>query len=263
MRKIKITAVVLAVTMLMPILTSCSSGNKATTVVKEDDPWYESTKFKLNRDIRENEAEGNSVVCSSNDRVFSMYCSSGDLWATTRTVLDAYDLEGNLANRVEVSPPEGYYVTSIYSMSADPDGKTVNAAVYLNEAKDHGAAFVSIDTQTGELTKINNIFSKEASAVLNGKPNIMNATYIGEYIIIKIFDDPGASLAFRSDLLLYKNCEFVAKLDLETANSVDTMDGYSIDPAAGSLYVAMKISTSGYSASVITGRGRSLSPIRS
>ncbi|MBP5654243.1 MAG: extracellular solute-binding protein [Clostridiales bacterium] len=238
MRKIKITAAVLAVTMLMPILTSCSSGNKATTVVKEDDPWYESTKFKLNRDIRENEAEGNSVVCSSNDRVFSLYCSSGDLWATTRTVLDAYDLEGNLANRVEVSPPEGYYVTSIYSMSADPDGKTVNAAVYLNEAKDYGAAFVSIDTQTGELTKINNIFSKEASAVLNGKPNIMNATYIGEYIILKVFDDPGTSLAFRSDLLLFKNCELVAKLDLETANSVYTMDGYSIDPASGSLYVA-------------------------
>ena len=51
MRRIKVFSVIMTAVMLMPVLMSCSKAKTKATVVKEDDPWYESTKFKLSEDL--------------------------------------------------------------------------------------------------------------------------------------------------------------------------------------------------------------------
>ena len=55
MRSVKTAAFILAVVILMPMLMSCRSGNKSSNVVKADDPWYETTKFEMKKDIRQYE----------------------------------------------------------------------------------------------------------------------------------------------------------------------------------------------------------------
>ena len=107
MRSVKPVAFILAVVILMPMLMSCRSGNKSSSVVKADDPWYETTKFEMKKDIRQYEKVKEAEICTSDDKVFSIYPLSRDMWGSARTVLDTYDFEGNLINRKELKCPDG------------------------------------------------------------------------------------------------------------------------------------------------------------
>ena len=104
MGKVRFLAVVLAAAMLMPLFTSCSaSGKKGAKVVKTDDPWYESFRVKIEKDIRADEEENISQLCTSNDKIFYLYSLFHKTYCTTRTVLDVYDLDGNLLSRKKIT----------------------------------------------------------------------------------------------------------------------------------------------------------------
>ena len=104
MRRVKLLASALAAILLMPIFTSCSAaGKKGTVVVKENDPWYESFRVKINKDIRTDEEENISQLCTSNDKIFYLYSLFHKTYCTTRTVLDVYDLDGNLLSRKKIT----------------------------------------------------------------------------------------------------------------------------------------------------------------
>ena len=75
MGKIRFLSAVVAIAMLMPMLTSCKSGKIGKKVVKEDDPWYESTRFELSQDLEQYNCIGGAYeLCSSTDKVFYLYC---------------------------------------------------------------------------------------------------------------------------------------------------------------------------------------------
>ena len=124
MKKIKPVALAMAAVMLMTMLVSCSSEKKSSNVVKEDDPWYESVKFKLDKDVKAND-DVDTGVCTSNDSIFALYCASGDTWGSSRTVLDTYDFEGNMVSRQKVSLPDNLYVQRIYALKSDSEGKVL------------------------------------------------------------------------------------------------------------------------------------------
>ena len=154
MRKIKPVAIAMVFIMLMPMLMSCSSSIKKNTVVKADDPWYESTRFEIKEDIRQNEIKNSDCLCASNDKLFNIYNMTADNWGSSRTVLDTYDLNGNLLKRQEVSCPDNSYILAIESVIVSSDGKSLNAIVaYLGFDKP-GPIFTSIDTETGKLSNI-------------------------------------------------------------------------------------------------------------
>ena len=52
MGKTRFFAIVMAIVMLASMLTSCKSGTIGRNVVKEDDPWYDTVRFKLERDLK-------------------------------------------------------------------------------------------------------------------------------------------------------------------------------------------------------------------
>ena len=122
MRKIKLLAVALAVAMLMPMLMSCQAGKNKDNVVKADDPWFETTKFEMKKDIHQYEQVAEARICTSNDKVFTLYPLSQDKWGSARTVLDTYDFEGNLISRKELSCSEDCFFPCVYSISSDPEG---------------------------------------------------------------------------------------------------------------------------------------------
>ncbi|MBP5654242.1 MAG: carbohydrate ABC transporter substrate-binding protein [Clostridiales bacterium] len=236
MRKIKPFAIAMAVVMLIPVLTSCSSGKTGHAVVKEDDPWYNSTMFKLDLDTRQFETSAFVNVCTCSDKIFTMYLSSADMWASARTTLDTYDYDGNLVDRKEVSCPKDSSITDIYSVSADPADNTIKAAVYLNSGKTRGVRLVTIDTESAAVTDTELIISKEAQSVIKADSSVTNIIIIGDYTIAQLLHDYNGGPIYDWQLLLFKNNEFVTELDLSSLTLGEFLPGFSINESGNSLY---------------------------
>lgn len=232
MGKTRFFAIVLAIVMLTPVLTSCRAGKNKNNVVKADDPWYESTKFELKMDYQKNDLLVSSVVYTCNDKLFSVYVMTPDRFATTRSLLDTYDYEGNLLSRKKITCPDGFRAQDIYCINSDPEGKTLRAAAYINSAEKRGFAFLDIDPETGNVT---NIKMLERKSKFPGA-SIFYIDYVGEYAVVTLdVSDSPASPVYC--LALYKDNELCGEIDM-TADKVIHIAGYSVDEFTDSVYVA-------------------------
>lgn len=232
MGKTRFFAIVLAIVMLTPVLTSCRAGKNKNNVVKADDPWYESSKFELKMDYQKNDLLASSVVYTCNDKLFSVYVMTPDRFATTRSLLDTYDYEGNLLSRKKITCPDGFRAQDIYCINSDPEGKTLRAAAYINSAEKRGFAFLDIDPETGNVT---NIKMLERKSKFPGA-SIFYIDYVGEYAVVTLdVSDSPASPVYC--LALYKDNELCGEIDM-TADKVIHIAGYSVDESTDSVYVA-------------------------
>ena len=237
MRRLKAVSMAMVFVMLLPLFASCSTVRKKSTVVKADDPWYETTKFKLEFDKRSNEQHERSCVCASDENIFSIYTLSSGQYSSARTVLDTYDLYGNLLSRKEVSCPNEKTIFSVYCCTSDPEGKTVNVLLhYLGTGND--PIFASINTETGKLSFVKDAYSKKAKRVRRKNSSLWEACFIGDYSVITLMCDSPHVGYTEFQLLLYKNAEFVGELDLSTSDIGVLMPGFSIDESADSIYAA-------------------------
>lgn len=73
MKRIRVIAFAMTVIMLQSLLPACSAKTKEVTVVKEDDPWYESSRFVLENDQLPTEMITGSVVSYSNGSIYHLY----------------------------------------------------------------------------------------------------------------------------------------------------------------------------------------------
>ena len=230
MGKVKFLAAALAAVMLMPLFTSCSaSGKKGTKVVKEDDPWYESFSVKIDKDIRADEEEDISKICTSKDKIFYLYSLFHKTACTTRTVLDTYDLEGNLLSRKKITCEDNATIHHIRYLDSDPDGKTLKAAVeYCPPGKIIDDMFVDIDVESGTVSNVKKIVTKEGEIALDAHPPSPDELYkVGDYLVVsfsKVVD-----YVFSTELLLYKQTDYVARLDTSSIQLNILLDGFSID----------------------------------
>ena len=238
MSKLKPVAIAMVFVMLMPLLSSCSSSIKKYTVVKADDPWYESVKFEIKEDIHSYEMSGLSSMCAGDDRLYNMYCATKDRWGSSRTVLDIYDLDGNLLSRKEVSIPGERCLIAINSISASPDGKTLNAIVGYLGTDMNGPVFTSINTETGKLSNVKEAYSKKAKRVLKRDVSVTDVKYVGDYAVALLENGMPAGHVLDWQLLLYKNSEFVAEMDLSSLSLGYFLRSFSIDETTNSLYAS-------------------------
>ena len=161
MIKIRPISFVMALILLITMLPSCSSVKKGSNVVKADDPWYETTRFKLEKNLKPTDQEADSVLCAGDDKLFFAYCYSGDMWGTSITKLDTYDYDGNLIGSRKITCPSlnGFRIGRIYSLSSNPDGKTIDAILYYQSDSSRGHAFAKIDIETGIVSDIKNAYT--------------------------------------------------------------------------------------------------------
>ena len=235
MGKNKPLSVAMAVVMLLTMLTSCSRvKNENKTVVKEEDPWYETTRFKITKNLKNIDDLGDSAVCAGNDCIISAYCSMG-LGITT---IDTYDFDGNLVNRQEATCPEisNFRVGRIYSLSVDPEGKNIDAIIHITAPNNIFAAFVNIDAETGIVSDVREVYGKETNKVIKPGAGTLYINAIGDYSIAVL--DYSEEARFAYQLLLFKDKDFVAELDLSTVNLRDLLAGFSINESTNSIYAA-------------------------
>lgn len=234
MRRAKLLAVLMAFILLVPAFTSCTKpGGKGNNKVKADDPWYETTKFEMKKDIHQYEKVKEAEICTSDDKVFSIYPLSRDMWGSARTVLDTYDFEGNLINRKEIKCPDEYFIPLVYSISSDPEGKTLKAALFLNYYGERFyAAFADIDAETGEISNIKDMLNK-GNVYMN---EVWDVTVIGDYSLVTTNDaiEPTES---ATSMLLFKNSELIGKLDTSSINPNAASSGFSLDLSKDSLFI--------------------------
>ena len=238
MKRLKPVVVIMTIVMLMQTLMSCSSVSKKTNVVGKDDPWFESTMFDLKKTIGKNDELCGSGICTSNDRIFSIYTITPDRYATCNTLMDVYDFDGNMTERNTVVCPDGFYVQDIFSINADPEGESLSAAVFLNNKETFGPAFVNIDAKTGKVTDIKDIYSSRVMAVKMPDSSLYGITNIGDYSIVILMGDFSGSQSGLWQLLMFKDREFTGELDLSTVNIRFWLEGFTIDESTASLYAA-------------------------
>ena len=122
MKHVRPVAMAMSIVMLLTMLSSCSSVKKSGNVVKEDDPWFESTRFELEPDMPKHlNLPPSEVMCASDDRFIHAYCYTTDQWMTSKTKLDIYDFEGKLISRHEIPSKDGFFIYQFCSISASPD----------------------------------------------------------------------------------------------------------------------------------------------
>ncbi len=238
MGKSKLLALVMCIAILMPVFTSCSAKSGGHKVVKADDPWFDSLRFKLEKDYKENDDVMSSCISTSDDRVFNIYCKSDDKWATSTTLLDTYDYEGNLVKRQNVKCPEinGSRLMNIYSFDTDPQGKNISVIAYLNSEGLHGPVFADIDPETGVVSNIKEVFSKKAERARKPDTALFGLQNAGDYTVAVLMYGPGGKPEYQ--LLLFRNKEYLCELDLSVVHLVYLMEGFSVDESQNSLYIS-------------------------
>ena len=240
MKRVKFISVAMAAVVLATMLTSCfTSTKKGSTVVKEDDPWYESTKFEMVRDIKIGEEASDCNLCESNDKIFSLYCVTWDKWCNTRTVLDTYDYEGNLLNRLEVTLPEDVQIGDVYNSTVDPEGKFLKGVVNLWYPTYTDPAFIEIDTESGKVTKIKEMYGEEAKKVIKPEFDLMAVASSEEYTVAMLWGTYRTGGDTNRQLLLFKNEEFVQDLDLSNITFFYILGNFSIDESTDSIFIGV------------------------
>ena len=240
MRKIRPLAMAMSIVMLMTVfVSSCSSSKKTKKVVKEDDPWYRTTKFELSSDLGQNDLLGTTDgICSSDDRLFYMYAFSLDMGGSYRTVLDTFDFDGNRVNRTDVVCPDEYRIVKIYSFESDAEGKTLKSILYLRCGNDFDSYFADIDTETGTVSNIKKVIDENAEKIVKPKASLMYFYFTGDYSIAFYEVDYQGGFNIEYQLLLFKNGEYITELDLSTTQIRYFFGGTPVDEKANSIFVS-------------------------
>ena len=236
MKRVKFIAAAMAVFMLMPLFTSCSSsGKRGANVVKADDPWYESSKFKLEYDRKKGEDGCDSFISVSNDRIFSLYYVTPDMWASTKTILDTYDYEGNLLNRQKVSFPDNLELNDLYRVNVDPEGKTITAVVEFCHPRNNEPAFIDIDTESGEVTNIKNLFDEDVKKAI--KPGFVFDGIVssGSYTVAVTWGNTGGDT--NRQMFLFKDGKYVRDLDMTNIHFIFFMGYISVNESSNSIFI--------------------------
>ena len=237
MKKIKFLALVLCIAILLPVFTSCKAVTSAGNVVKEDDPWYECTKFELDKNVeKEDDIQGSSIYVSD-DRIYNIYVKFHG-WAWVKTFLDSYDFDGNLVGRQEITSNEldEFRISTIYAFDLDDDGKTMHLIAYINASGKLGPVFADLDSETGLVSNIRDVFGKEAEKVRKPGTSISGIETVGAYTVAEL--DAGMGTDRDYQLLLFKDFEYVCELDLSTVKLLYLLNGFSVDETANSLYMS-------------------------
>lgn len=241
MKKVKIAAFILAVSMLAPMLMSCAKSGKKTTVT-EDEPWYESERFELKTDRKPAEMLEKSVVGCSNGKIYHAYSilNLADYENYRRTMLDIYDEKGSLLNQMKVKDPDNCSIDNIISFVPDEEGKKAEAIVTLFAQGGFSTAVITIDLASGEAADPRYLTNKPGSPleISAGGKNTYGVAEVftaGEYNLPVIYAADSAE-GTSTHVFSFKGSEYKGELDFSGIPLVYHVDEFSFDPRNNTIF---------------------------
>ena len=211
MKNKRLIALTLSAVMFVSILTSCINAKKSDKVVKEDDPWFESTRFDIDSEIPSGALTDYSQISVSNDKIYYTYLYTTDMFGSTHTCLDTYDLNGTKLDHVELIYPDEGAIYRIFHISPDTDSDAIEAIVLLNNGGKTDCAYLTVDPETGKTSDVRYLFGDEAKAVRKPSSSIYSVTRLGDYTIAVL--DYGVSV-FSYQIMLFKDTEHLQERDI-------------------------------------------------
>ncbi len=235
MKNKSLIAITLSAVMLVSMLASCTNVKKSSKEVKEDDPWFESTRFDIDSEIPSGALTDYSQISVSNDKIYYTYLYTTNMFGSTHTCMDTYDLDGTKLDHVELIYPDEGAIYRVFHISPDSDSDAIEAIVLLNNGGKTDCAYLTVDPETGKTSDVRYLFGDKAKAVRKPSSNINSVTRLGDYTIAVL--DYGVSV-FSYQIMLFKDTEFITECDLSTVNLRYLLDGFSINESEGLLYMS-------------------------
>ena len=240
MKRLKITALIMAVLMLQPMVLSCTAKKKEM-VVKEDDPWYESYRFQLDNDQLDTEMLQGSVVSYSNGKLYHLYSLTNieDYEDYRRCMLDTYDEEGNLLSRIRLKNPGNFELDRIQAVRPK-DGKKAEAIIELFSSGGFGSAVVDIDLESGDVTDPR--FLKDSDGkmleISDGQNTIgiSEIYFAGDYIVPVIYAGNTAG-SMETHAYSFNGAEYISELDFTGIPAIYRVEEFSYDSGKNTLFV--------------------------
>ena len=233
MIKTKAAAVFMVAIMSVSLFTSCSRRKVKATTVRENDPWYSSCRFKLEKDIKPSEFVSGDCSGASNDKIFYMYTlyEISDKEDCRRTVLDTYDDSGELLDRKQLTCPRGMTIDSLKDIQIDPEGNTANviATVWGKQSFDTGR--LEIDLETGKASDLVRFTDASGKTLRRGDWGVSGASFVGEYCIATISENEDTYF------YLYKGTEYVGELDTSQMEKVFMFEPFTYNESTDTLNV--------------------------
>lgn len=225
MRKYKLFAIAMTIVMLMPMLMSCQSGGKKNAVVKADDPWFDSNRFLLNKNMPDLDLFTMDNIFISDNRLFYCLCKSYDLGASYETTIYSFDFDGKQINKCDVKFSDETEILTPRYLDADPEGKNISAIAEVKSGGKFFEARFDIDAETGCASGVKELFSGKAKAVKKADRDVWAVFRAKDYMVVVLNNFSFQRMEYQ--LLLYKNMEFVTELDLSTVKLDVLLDGVS------------------------------------
>ncbi len=241
MKKIKITALIMSVIMLQPVLLSCAA-KKQEMVVKEDDPWYESYRFSLETDQLDTEMLEGSVVSYSNGKLYHLYSliNIADYENYRRSLLDTYDEKGNLLNRLSLKNPGSYELNRVLAIRPK-GGNKAEAVADLFASGGFENAVVDIDLETGDVTDPRFLRNNEGKPLeISDGINTMGVSEIyfaGNYIVPVIYSGFGSG-SMEIHAYSFNGAEYMCELDFTGIPAIYRVEEFSLDSEKNTLFAA-------------------------
>lgn len=229
----------MSIVMLVTMLSSCKSVKKSSDIVKEDDPWFESTRFELQSEMPKNlSLPASEVMCASEDKLIHAYSYTLDQWYHSHTKLDTYDFDGNLLSRNDITFKDDYVIYTFYSITCTPDGKTATAIAYINSETAEGhQAFLTIDLESGNVTDSKPVFGGEAKKLKAPGYSVFYLNIIGDYTVALLEGEYHGGMQQDWKLALFKDTEFVTECDMSQLCIGYILNSFSLDEHSGSLFL--------------------------
>ena len=251
MRNKKTIALALAVSILVPMFTSCAKSSTKNVIVKEDDPWYESVRFDLETDKLPSEMLDCSIVTYENDRLYHLYCLTNlsDYDNYRRTMLDTYDSNGNILSRIKITEPGNYSITKIDSIKPGKDGNTAEAVAELFGPAGFETGIITIDLISGESKTPrpfknadgNNLELQESNTSWAGVTEVYTA---GDYYFPVIFTS-GYSTSSTAYVYSFLGSEYKCEFDMSELPNIYSLDEFSYNSISKTVFTIGYTRTNG------------------
>ena len=241
MNKIKAIAAGLAAIMSVSLLASCAGGIGSATVVKEDDPWYDSSRFLIERDKNPSEFIQGKCVAASDEYVYYLY-SLYDVvnWeACRRTVMDTYDYSGKLVSRKEIDDSSFNVIDVVQDIRLCDDGKTAELIAVTWGDQSFQSARLTLDLENAKITNEVRFSDDNGNNIEIGDYGVSQAAFVGDYCVATIFTSDDTYF------FLFKGDDYIGQLDMSQVEPLFNFEPFSYDAGTDTLSV-IGLSYSGY-----------------
>ena len=237
MKIVKITAVLMAVVMLVPFIMSCSKSKNNNSKVADSDPWFESVRFDIESEGLPTEIYEGSAVGYSNGKIYHIYnlTNLADYDDYRRAFLDTFDEHGKLLNRVKVKDPDGYSIDKIISIKPDSEGKTAEVLAMFFGPGSFESGLVTLDLESGVASNPKLFKDKDGrtleiddGTMASGVTDVYSA---GDYYIPVIYSQ-GSGSGLKANAFAFRGSEYLSVLDLTGLPDFYALEAFSYNPAA-------------------------------